>query len=363
MKLRTDWRRVRAVVAFISVLLLTAACGSAVKAADDGTITLRLAHYMPNSHYLVKNGIEVWMKEVEERTDGQVKFDYYPAGQLVSAEEMLSSIQSGVVQIGAFVPASTASAELPLTDVLTVPGFPASSTAVLYDAYWDVLKNTLYEEEWKQAGLRPIQSMPTGRYQFIIDGAPRRGLDDWSGHTIRSVGGVVDFVVQELGSASVNIPGPEEYEALQRGTIDSAVNTLESIVPYKFNEVIQSATTNMPIGASLTVVAINQEVFDQLPANVQRAMDEAGEVAMKSAAAATTAQLENGIEKTKDDVDYYEVTDQELSELQPALVRAQERWIAQREKNGDAGQLVVDAWSAALRKAESQAGSTAVTPR
>lgn len=359
MKLRRNWRRVRAIVALVAVLFLTAACGSAVKIDDDGTITLRLAHYMPNSHYLVKNGIEVWMKEVQERTDGQVKFDYYPAGQLVSAEEMLSSIQSGVVQIGAFVPASTASAELPLTDVLTVPGFPASSTAVLYDAYWDVLKNDLYEEEWKEAGLRPIQSMPTGRYQFIINGAPRHALDDWSGHTIRSVGGVMDFVVQELGSASVNIPGPEEYEALQRGTIDSAVNTLESIVPYKFNEVIQSATTNVPIGASLTVVAINQEAFDELPANVQQAMDEASEVAMKSAAEATTAQLTNGMEKTRDDVDYYELTDQELADLQPALVRAQERWIAQREKNGDAGQQIADAWEVALQKAEANAGTAA----
>jgi TRAP-type C4-dicarboxylate transport system substrate-binding protein len=361
MKFRNEWRRVRAAVAFIAVLVLTTACGSAVKIGDDGTITLRIAHYMPNSHYLVKNGIEVWMKEVEERTDGQVKFDYYPAGQLVSAEEMLSSIQSGVVQIGTFVPASTASAELPLTDVLTVPGFQPSSTAVLYDAYWDVLKNELYEQEWKEADLRPMMSMPTGRYQFIINGAPRHGLDEWSGHTIRSVGGVMDFVVGELGSASVNIPGPEEYEALQRGTIDSAVNTLESIVPYKFNEVIQSATTNVPIGASLTVMGINQEAFDQLPANVQQAMDDASEVAMKSAAEATTAQLTNGMEKTREDVEYYQLTDQELADIQPALLRAQERWIAQREKNGDAGQQVVDAWEVALQKAEANA-ETAAAP-
>jgi TRAP-type C4-dicarboxylate transport system substrate-binding protein len=356
------WRRVGTAVVTLAFLLLATACGSGVKVGSDGTITLRIAHYMPNSHYLVKNGIEVWMKEVEKRTNGKVKFEYYPAGQLVSAEEMLSSVQSGVVQIGAFVPASTASAELPLTDVLTVPGFPASSTQVVYDAYWDVLRNELYEDEWKEAGIRPALSMVTGRYQFIINGAPRHRLQDWSGHTIRSVGGAMDFVVGELGSASVNIPGPEEYEALQRGTIDSAVNTLESIVPYKFNEVIQSATTNVPIGASLVVMAVNQEVFDELPANVQQAMDEASEVAMKSAAEATTAQLKNGVEKTKDDVDYYELTDQELADLEPALTRARERWIAQREKNGDPGQRVVDAWQDALQKAEAKARTAAAAP-
>lgn len=354
-----DWRRVGAAVVSLVVLVLATACGSGVNVDSDGSITLRIAHYMPNSHYLVKNGIEVWMKEVEERTDGQVKFDYYPAGQLVSAEEMLSSVQSGVVHIGAFVPASSASAELPLTDVLTVPGFPASSTAVVDDAYWDVLRNELYEDEWKEAGIRPVMSMVPGRYQFIINGAPRHELQDWSGHTIRSVGGVVDFVVGELGSASVNIPGPEEYEALQRGTIDSAVNTLESIVPYRFNEVIQSATTNVPIGASLVVMAANQEAFDQLPAHVQQAMEEASEVAMQSARVASTAQLTTGMERTRDDVDYYELTEQELAELQPALTRARDRWIAQREKNGDPGQRVVDAWQQALQRAEANAGTAA----
>ncbi|TWH09455.1 TRAP-type C4-dicarboxylate transport system substrate-binding protein [Rhodococcus rhodochrous J45] len=356
-------RGIGAALVAVAALLLSTACGSGVKIDEDGTITLRIAHYMPNAHYLVKNGIEVWMDEVQKRTDGQVEFEYYPAGQLVSAEEMLSSVQSGVVHVGAFVPASSASAELPLTDVLTVPGFPASSTQVVYDAYWDVLQNELYDLEWKEAGIRPALGMVTGRYQFLINDEPRHGLQDWSGHTIRSVGGAMDFVIQEFGSASVNIPGPEEYEALQRGLIDSAANTLESLVPYRFNEVITTATTNMPIGASVSVLAINQEVYDELPVNVQQAMDEASEVAMQSAADATTAQLTTGVEETKDDVAFYELTDQELADLSPALTRARDRWIAQREKNGDPGQQVVDAWQKALEDAEANAGTAPVGSR
>ncbi|MFD4351230.1 hypothetical protein ACFWPX_01635 [Nocardia sp. NPDC058518] len=164
-----------------------------------------------------------------------------------------------------------------------------------------------------------------------------------------------------MGSASVNIPGAEEYEALQRGTVDSAVNTLESILPYRFDEVIDSATTNARIGASLVVMAVSQDVFDGLPANVQKAMDEANTVAMASAAAATVKQRELGMEKTKGDVDYYELTAEQLAVLDPMLLEARQRWIDQREKNGDAGGLVVDAWRTALERAEVKASTTATT--
>lgn len=343
-------RKILAAITTAIALTSTAACGANVPVDDDGTITLRLAHYMPTSHYLVENGIDVWMDEVTERTDGKVEFDYYPAGQLVSAEEMLSSIQSGVVHIGAFVPASV-SADLPLTDVLTVPGYDSTNYDQVYDAYWDLLSTTLYDNEWQDAGLRPTMSMITGAYQVLINGNPRHNARDWSGNTIRSVGGAMDFVVDEMDSAVVNIPGPEEYEGLQRGTMDSAANTLESVLPYRFDEVIRSATTNMQLGASLTVMATNEEAYDELPPEVRQAMDEATQVAMASAQRATEEQREKTIEATRDHVDFYDLTPEELAALDPALVRAQERWVAQRESNGDPGREVLDAWHAALDRA------------
>jgi TRAP-type C4-dicarboxylate transport system substrate-binding protein len=350
-------RRGSVVAVAVAAALTLAACGSSDGSGSEGsgsedTITLRLAHYMPTTHQIAQDGIEVWMQEVEERTDGQVEFDYYPAGQLVSAEEMFSSLRSGVVDIGAFVPASAASAELPLSDVPTVPGFDLPNAQVAQAAYWDLLNGALYEEEWQEQEIRPVMGVVTGLYQLVMTGEPRRTLQDWRGSTVRTAGGVLDFVIEGIGGAPVNIPGPEEYEALQRGTVDSAVNTIESIPVYDFNEVLDAATTNAPIGASLVVLAISDQAWGGLPEDVQTAMQEASEVAQGSIAESLAEQLVSAQEETSNDVEYYELTDDELAQYEPALQDAQERWIKQREDSGHAGQELVDAWGEALEAAK-----------
>jgi len=346
----------RTALVVLCALMLTAGCGPSVRVGSDGTITLRVAHDMPASYGLVKNGVEVWMDEVRKRTGGKVEFDYYPTGQLIGAGELLSAVKSGVVHMSAFVPATSAGADLPLTDVLSVPGFTASSTNVRYRAYWDVLKNQLYEAEWRQQGIRPVASFLTGPYQLIMTGPPRRGLDGWRGRTIRTSGGAADFLVAGLESAAVTMSGAEQYEALQRGTIDSGINSLDALVPFRFYEVVDAATTNLPIGGSVAVMAIGQEVYDTLPEAVRKAMDEASAIAMKASADAVNAQLATGREKTADAVEYYAMTDGELAELDPVFTEARERWIAQREKNGLPGREIVDAWARALSNAEREEG-------
>ena len=353
---RRPGRRGLGIATALVLTLPLAACGSDDAAADGDTITLRLAHYMPTTHQIAVDGIEVWMKEVEERTDGQVEFDYYPAGQLISAEEMFSSIRSGVVDIGAFVPASAASAELPLSDVPTVPGFDLPDGQVAQAAYWDLLNGALYEEEWSEQEIRPVMGVVTGLYQYVMSGDQRQGLDDWRGATVRTSGGVLDFVIEGMGGAPVNIPGPEEYEALQRGTVDSAINTIESIPVYDFNEVLDSATTNAPIGASLTVMAISDQAWEGLPEDVQEAMTEASEVAQESIADSLAEQRVSAQEETSNDVEYYELNDSALEELEPVLMEAQASWIEQREAGGHPGQAIVDAWGEAVEAARAEAG-------
>jgi TRAP-type transport system periplasmic protein len=342
--------RVLAVAAIAALMALTA-CGSN-SVSDDGTITLRLAHYMPTTHQIATDGIEVWMEEVTKRTQGKVEFDYYPAGQLISAEEMFSAVRSGAVDIGAFVPANAAAADLPLSEVPTVPGFRASSAQVVQAAYWNLLKGPLGDGEWKEAGVRPLMGVVTGLYQFVMTDSPRRTLGDWRGRTVRSPGGVVDFLIQGLDAASVTIPGPEEYEALQRGTVDSAINTVESIPVYDFNEVLGAATLNAPIGASLVVMGINQNTWDSLPQDVQAAMQQASEIAQTAVAKRLARQRIDAVEETKGDLDYYELNSSTLDELQPILENVQRSWTGQRS---DGGREILDDWVAALAKAEVEA--------
>ncbi|WP_435110966.1 TRAP transporter substrate-binding protein DctP [Nocardiopsis synnemataformans] len=349
---RPSARRTRVVCgsALAASLLLTA-CGPGE--SDDGTITLRLAHYMPTSNINVSEGVEVWMREVEERTGGRVEFEYYPSSQLVSAEQIISSLRTGTVDVGAFVPATAAPAELPLSEVPTVPGYDASDLRVVQNAYQEMLAGPL-AEEWGEAGIRPVMGMVPGRYQFLVQGEPRRTLDDWQGTSVRTPGGVADFLIEGMGAAPIAIPGPEQYEAMQRGTADSSLSSLEAVPAYGFHEVSDAATTNAPLGVVITVLGVSAETYEELPEDVRVAMSEASEVTLDSYQDAREIQLEDAVEVTSNDLEYYELGEGDLEDLQRAITEAQERWVQQREEHGQPGQEVLDAWYEALDRAEQE---------
>ena len=46
-----------------------------------------------------------WAKEVERRSNGRLKIQYFPADSLVKASDVFESTRSGVIDIGIWVPA------------------------------------------------------------------------------------------------------------------------------------------------------------------------------------------------------------------------------------------------------------------
>ncbi|MBV6759094.1 TRAP transporter substrate-binding protein DctP [Rhodococcus opacus] len=342
-------------------LTLTGCSSSSVErgqVGEDGTITLRFAHQFSTRHAITKNALEVWMKEVEDRTDGRVKFEYFPAGQLIEANDVFPAIRSGVIDVGFFVPANAAGAELPLSDVTAVPGFGAEdSLGAMQDAYWELLTGILGEKDYLPKKVRPLMGILAGKYQVIAADEPVRTLDDWRGLTVRSAGGASDFVLSNLAAASVHLASGEVYEALQRGTIDGGMNTLESIPAAGYEEVANSASTNAPFGAGPTVLSIRDEVWQNLPADVQQAMEEARVVALETLDAYYANENAADLEKLSSEMEFYELTDEELAAMGPAMKNAQDQWVAQRERPDKPAREVLDAWIAALGRLHAQSVS------
>ncbi|NGP06610.1 hypothetical protein G6038_14180 [Rhodococcus sp. 14C212] len=348
--------------AVLTSALLLSGCSSAVQrgeVADDGTITLRFAHQFSTRHAITKNALEVWMDEVETRTAGRVKFEYFPAGQLIEANDVFSAIRSGVIDLGYFVPANAAGAELPLSDVPAVPGFGAEdSLESMQGAYWELLSGILGEKDYLPKNVRPVMGILAGKYQLLGAGESVRTREDWRGLTVRSAGGASDFVVKNLGAAPVHMSSGEVYEAMQRGTIDAGINTLESMPAAALDEVTRSASTNAPFGAGPTVLAIREEAWQNLPEDIRTAMAEAREVALATLAAFYADENTKNLESMSSDVEFYQLTSQELADLGPAMKQSQEEWVAQRERPGKPAREVLEAWADALERRHATASGS-----
>src|SRR3546814_4359966 len=69
--------------------------GTAV-AQDGKAINLRVADSFPAGHFIPATATIPWMEDVTKKTNGRVKFEYFPAQQLGKArsEEHTSELQS-----------------------------------------------------------------------------------------------------------------------------------------------------------------------------------------------------------------------------------------------------------------------------
>ncbi len=131
------------------------------------------------------------------------------------------------------------------------------------------------DKHYQSKGLKLIAMPSIGTKGFTfylskpIDGEP--GL---KGQKIR---GTTPYhpMIKELGGAPVNLPPPDIYTSIQRGTIDGAAFALVGAESLKWYEVAKyvSAPT---FGQVSVMILMNLEKWNSLPKTTQDAMTEAG---------------------------------------------------------------------------------------
>jgi len=103
---------------------------------------------------------------------------------------------------------------------------------------------------------------------YIMTNKPVSKLDDIRGLKLRSIGGVADVVLGELGVSVVKIASAETYEGLQRGIVDGALRNTISLVEFKEYEVMKYILFP-PIASPFGGVFISAEKWNSIPANLQ----------------------------------------------------------------------------------------------
>ncbi len=150
----------------IAALLGIVLAGPAPEALAQKVIAIKVADGLPAGHIQVVEGLAPFMKEVEARSKGRVKFTHYTSGQLGKQNDMLELLKSGVADM-AYIGPSYFAGKMPLSGVFELPqAYPSS--AVGSEAYWQMSVNgILAKEEWGKhnvlarpgPGLRPLRDL------------------------------------------------------------------------------------------------------------------------------------------------------------------------------------------------------------
>ena len=217
---------------------------------------------------------KVFMEEVEKNSSGRLKIEFYEQGAIIGINELFDGVSKGTVEMG-FGSALFEMGVLPEAEVEW--GLPGSFDR--YQDYWDfwfTYKDgtavKILDAAYKERGIHYLTMDPAimGIYtKFSI-----KRLDDLKGKKI-SAGGAAAWLMEKIGAKPVNIPSAELYVALQRGTIDAAVQINYLSITHKIAEVTTHFVEKPSSSLGTANLYVNLNAFSKLPADLQKVVEEA----------------------------------------------------------------------------------------
>jgi TRAP-type C4-dicarboxylate transport system substrate-binding protein len=310
---------------------------------------LRFADSLPATHLFTTALAKPWMEEVTKATDGQVTFEHYPSEQLGKAKDMLSLAKSGVADIAFVVPIYITD-KLPLSGVIDLPGgFSTSCEGV--KAFWSLAteQGVLAQKDYAPNGIRILMAVVQPPFQVFTIKKKITSLRDLEGLKVRTAGGAQDLTATRLNMVSVKLTAPDTSEALRRGTIDGGILAHVSVGAYGLTDIIKFGTEGENFGSAVLTWAISETKWKSLPANVQKAMAEAGRKISLSACEKIDQDTAHDIAQWRSQgMTIVALPDAEREGLRTIFQRVSKEWADGLDKRGKAGTETLNAFHAAL---------------
>jgi len=235
--------------------------------AQAGTTQLTYSIFFPAAHGQAKAG-ESWAREIEKRTNGQVKINVLAGGTLTPADQCFDGVVKGISDIGMSCFAYTRG-RFPLMEVLDLPmGYPNGRVATR-------VANEFFKKfmpkELEGVKLLYIHAHGPG---LLHTKTPVTTLEQIKGMKIRSTG-LSAKVVEMLGAVPVAMPQGQTYESLQKGVVEGTFAPIETLKGWKQGEVVKSTTDSSVIGYTTAMfVVMNLKKWNALPAGTRKVMEE-----------------------------------------------------------------------------------------
>jgi tripartite ATP-independent transporter DctP family solute receptor len=249
------------------VLLVSLSAGR----AEAQSRTLRYAHAGGETHTW-----QIWGQKFAElaaqHTQGRVKVDIYPGGQLGNERALTESVQLGTLDLAATgAPLNQWVPEIAVADLPFLFRSWDHAFAVLDGPIGQELAKRMLNQGFKLVGVDVL-----GFRHMTNNKRPLDTAADTRGLKLR-VPEVAQWTLmtRALGATPVPITLTEVYLALQQGVADGQENPPSTIRAQRFYEVQKylSLTGHM---LSVTWIVANARSFDALPKDLQAALLEAG---------------------------------------------------------------------------------------
>lgn len=240
----------------LGVTLLSSMAGIAGNAE-----TFNMSTYAPVSHWLVKDALGQWVKNVSKETEGRVKINILPT-KLGKSSAHFALARDGIADITLGVPGYTPG-RFVLVEVAGIPkiGFTGEGLSV---GLWRTFQASP-ELRAEFDGVKVLGLFTTDPEVPLLTNKKVETLADFKGLKMRVAGGMMKSVAEAVGMTPVSAPAPKAYELLSTGVIDGIVFPISDVRSFKLERLIKFIP-NIPggIAAAPIFVVMNTEKFNKL---------------------------------------------------------------------------------------------------
>lgn len=294
-------------------------------------IVLRYAGQLPITHHLTKADFR-FAKMVEERTNGKVKIEVYPAGQLYKADSLRKAISSGALDMGVTYE-GTWTGPIPLVDIFVIPFLRKDYKEVQKD--WEGKIGMRLREEMEKNGVKALGFGAYGESFSVANSKrPLKTPDDFKGLRIRTHEPIAADCIKAFGGSPVMMTSAEVFMALQRGTVDGATSGPTTIVQRKWYEVTKYITVTYGV-YSVWPLMINIKVWNGLSKEVQKIFQEAAEEYKNYTIQIAEKEDEEAIQFLFKTNEVYVLTDHDRKIWGKALEPVKKEFIKRTGKDGE----------------------------
>jgi TRAP-type transport system periplasmic protein len=219
--------------------------------------------FPPTSQYSIL--AEMWIKEINKRTNGAVEIQYLPGASLTTSDKVFDGVVTGISDIGFSVVAYNIG-RFPQTELIDLPqGYPSGwvATMVTNDFY-----NNFKPAEFNDVHVFYFQA--TGPQVVFTTKKEVSKLEDLQGLVLRSTG-VGAKIATALGATGYAAAQNQAYELMSKGVIDGSIAPREVLLGWKQGDVVKYVTECYDIGSvSNMYVVMNKDKWSGLTPDIQK---------------------------------------------------------------------------------------------
>jgi TRAP-type C4-dicarboxylate transport system substrate-binding protein len=301
--------------------------------APDEVIELDLAYH--SSENIPPGAVTLRAGErIEELSNGRVKINNYFSASLLTLDETLTGVSSGMADIALVTP-STFQEQFDLISVFQRPFIDVPSLEVCGKAFTELLdavpeiNEELAQNNIRAIGVWPLPSSHLHSKQEI------RVPDDLKGLRINLQGDVARWF-ESMGAVPVQLSAGDMYMAMERGVTDGIFCHWSAFRAFALHEVTTHNTV-VGGGANLDFMTyiINLDTWNSLPADIQEIIVDSYRQACEEIIGEQNREIAEGIENAKASGNtFIELTPEELELWQSYVDPVNEAWIEKAEAKG-----------------------------